>query len=407
MKKLRTSAAALLLLALMLFGSCLMLSNPKALRDDFRSGRAQALTGADSPGFPGKLARWIAGANHAADEAADRQTALITLYGGFQRLIGCEIVQDASAANNVVRLKSGKLNFISRDPKPGNPDGNAEILNDFAAYNNSLGIPTLFVLTPQKISMYADEKPAGAVEYGNENANRFLSQLSPETSTLDLRSAFHEAERGHNYYFFDTDHHWTPEGAFLGFQHIAERLRTSYVFTIDSQITDLTGYQKDTYPQLFLGSQGKRVGPWYAGLDDFTLLRPAGATSGFSFEIPHKGVLREGSFEDAFLFYEMLETGDIYSLNPYVVYTGGDYPLSVARNANDHSGKKILLLKQSFSCALAPFLACGCSQLDILDPRYFEGSVRSYIAEAQPDLVMVVYGASDTCNELLFTPLSE
>jgi hypothetical protein len=107
------------------------------------------------------------------------------------------------------------------------------------------------------------------------------------------------------------------------------------------------------------------------------------------------------------LFYEMLETGDIYSLNPYVVYTGGDYPLSVARNANDHSGKKILLLKQSFSCALAPFLACGCSQLDILDPRYFEGSVRSYIAEAQPDLVMVVYGASDTCNELLFTPLSE
>lgn len=405
MKKLRVSVASVLLLALMALGACLALSNPKALLADFQSGYAQVCP--ESPGFFDKLACGIAGAGHAADEAAARQTPLITLYGGFQRLIGCEIVHDASAANNVVRLKNGKLNFFARGSEPGNPDGNAAILNDFSAYNASLGIPTLFVLAPQKISMYANEKPAGAVEYGNENSNRFLSQLSPGTGTLDLRPAFHEAPNGHNYYFFNTDHHWTPEGAFLAFQQIAERLRTSYGFAISAQATDLSSYQKDLYPQLFLGSQGKRVGPWYAGLDDFTLLRPAEPTTGFSFEIPHKNVLREGSFEDAFLFYEMLETGDIYHLNPYVVYTGGDYPLSIARNANDLSGKKILLLRQSFSCALAPFLACACSQLDILDPRYFDGSIREYIATSQPDLVLIVYGASDTCNERLFEPLSK
>lgn len=404
MKRLRESVTAVLLLCLLVCGSILVLSHPRALLENFRSGYAQARP--ESPTAADKLAAAVSGAENAVDRAVTRQTALITLYGGFQRLVGCEIVQDASQSNNVVRLKNGKLNFIAREPVQGAPDGNAALLNEFAAYNGMLGIPTLFVLAPQKISKYADEKPAGAVEYGNEDSDRFLGLLAPQVDALDLRPAFRDTENGHDAYFFNTDHHWTPEGAFLAFRSIAERLRAAYSFATDPAAEDPASYQKITYSDHFLGSQGKRVGPWYAGLDDFTLLLPAGETSGFSFEIPHKGVLREGSFEDAFLFYEMLEPGDLYSMNPYAAYTGGDYPLSIARNGNDLSGKKILLLRQSFSCALAPFLSLACAELDIIDPRYYEGSVREYVARTQPDLVMVVYAASDTCNDALFAPLA-
>lgn len=403
MKQLRESVTAVLLLLLLGCGALLVLSKPRLLVQDFRSG--YALARPEAPTLPDKLSAAVAGAEGAVNKAVSRRTGLITLYGGFQRLIGCEIVQDASQENNVARLKNGKLNFIARDAERGDPSQNAAILNGFAAYAKTLDIPTLFVLAPQKISKYADQKPAGAVEFGNENSDRFLSLLTRDVDTLDLREAFRDS--GHDACFFNTDHHWTPEGAFLGFQQIAARLESGYNFPIDSKVPDRARYETTLYPALFLGSQGKRVGPWYAGKDDFNLLLPREATDGYTFEIPHKGVTRSGSFEDAFLFREMLDGGSPYTANPYAAYTGGDYPLSIAKNQNSPGGKKILLLRQSFSCALAPFLSRACSQLDIIDPRYYEGSIREYAAGARPDLILIVYAASDTCNEALFTPLAD
>ncbi len=404
MNRFRQSAAAVLLLCMMACGTARVCAHPTAFIQDFRAGYAGARP--ESPTFFEKLGAAFSGAEHAVDSAVSRCTPLITLYGGFQRLVGCEIVQDANAENNVVRLKNGKLNFIARDAVPGDPSENAARLDAFAADAALQGIPTLFVLAPQKICKYEDVKPAGAIEFGNENSDRFLSLL--ETDSLDLRPAFYQdAPGGHDACFFNTDHHWTPEGAFFAFQQIAAQLEDSYGFQISAEITDRMNYETSLYPKSFLGSQGKRVGPWYAGMDDFSLLLPIQDSQGFSFEIPHKQVVRTGSFEDAFIFSEMLQTNNNYYGNPYVAYTGGDYPLSIARNDGLTDGKTILLIRQSFSCALAPFLARACKELHIIDPRYYEGSIQDFAADLRPDLILVLYAASDTCNDALFRPLTQ
>lgn len=395
MKSRRNSVTAALLLVLLACGSLLVLSHPQALLADLRTGYTE------SREENGRFSALVAGTQSAVHSAVSRHTGLITVYGGFQRLIGSRIVQDASQSNNVVRLNNGQLNFIARDAAPGDPSKNAARVNDFAAFAETLGISTLFALAPQKINSDG-LKPAGAVEYGNLNSDRFLDFLGGQVDTLDLRTAFRE---NHSALFFKTDHHWTPEGAFLAFQQIAGRLKTRYGFPVDPEVTDRGNYKTTLYPQFFLGSQGKRVGPLYAGMDDFNLLLPSRETSGFTFEIPHKGVTRSGSFEDAFMFLGMITDDDPYTANPYASYTGGDYPLSIMKNGNGE--KKILLIRQSFSCALAPFLARACGQLDIIDLRYYEGSIRDYVSETLPDLVLIVYAASDTCNDELFAPLEQ
>lgn len=406
MKRIRESISAVLLLVLIFGGAVLLLSHPRMLLNRFFANYQAARP--ENPSFVQKLETAIDSAEETVNTAVNQETGLITLYGGFQRLIGNDIVMDANRSSCVARLNNGKLAFVTHNAQKDDPSEDAALMNDFAAYNDSLGIDTLFVLAPQKISKYSDDKPAGVVEFGNENSDEFLALLaSAGTDALDLREAFQSAAHDHAYYFFNTDHHWKPEGAFLAFQNIADCLREGYGFTIDPAVTDLESYKTITYEDIFLGSQGKRVGPLYAGVDDLTLLLPKEETDGFTFSIPHKNVVRSGSFEDAYLFYEMIERRDYYNLNPYAVYTGGDYPLSIMTNENDATGgKKILLLRQSYSCALAPFLSRACGTLDIIDPRYYEGSIRDYIAETQPDLVMMVYGASDTCNELLFEPLN-
>jgi len=37
------------------------------------------------------------------------------------------------------------------------------------------------------------------------------------------------------------------------------------------------------------------------------------------------------------------------------------------------------------------FLALCVKQTDILDPRWFKGSIRSYIKKNQPDIVLVIH----------------
>ena len=65
-------------------------------------------------------------------------------------------------------------------------------------------------------------------------------------------------------------------------------------------------------------------------------------------------------------------------------------------------GKKIVLLRESFSCALAPFLALSCSELITIDLRYFDGDLLDTLREIDPDLVLTLYCVSSIGNQDLF-----
>ena len=53
--------------------------------------------------------------------------------------------------------------------------------------------------------------------------------------------------------------------------------------------------------------------------------------------------------------------------------------------------KKVLIIKDSFCDTMAPFLALGIRNLMTLDVRHFTGSVKAYIDEHKPDVVIVMY----------------
>ena len=71
-------------------------------------------------------------------------------------------------------------------------------------------------------------------------------------------------------------------------------------------------------------------------------------------------------------------------------------------NHNNPKGPKVVLLRESFSCALAPFLALSCSELTTIDLRYFSGDLMDTIRELEPDLVLTLYTASSTGLDNMF-----
>lgn len=145
---------------------------------------------------------------------------------------------------------------------------------------------------------------------------------------------------------------------------------------------------------MFLGSQGKRVGTVYAGLDDFSVITPNYAAD-FTLTVPDKGIDRSGDYVNTLLVPEMFEKKDLYTDNPYAGYIGGDYGLCHIVNHQPPNDKRVLLVRDSFACAFTPYLAQACAELDTIDKRAFPQTIASYIEETKPDLVLFLYNAAE------------
>ena len=195
-EKVRYYAAAPVLAVLLAIGVGLVGIRIPGMPGKFAEGYAAARP--ENPGLVDKLTAAVAGVEHAVDSAVNRYTGLITVYGGLQRLIGNDIVRDGSGEYTVARMTNGKITFLDG---PGDPSGNAETLNAFAAYNEGLGIPTLYMVLPVKANKYQDNMPVGYVCYGNGNSDAFLGMLSGSVDILDLREDFNQAPEPYDHYF--------------------------------------------------------------------------------------------------------------------------------------------------------------------------------------------------------------
>ena len=104
------------------------------------------------------------------------------------------------------------------------------------------------------------------------------------------------------------------------------------------------------------------------------------------------------------LYYQKgFEYGDYYHTYAYEAYAYGNRPYISIENELADNDRHVLLIKDSFGDAFAPFLALEVRQLDLLDLRYFTGSVQSFIEQHHPDVVLVLYFNAEYSNEMELT----
>ena len=66
--------------------------------------------------------------------------------------------------------------------------------------------------------------------------------------------------------------------------------------------------------------------------------------------------------------------------NTYSVFLHGDFPLLHVQTSNN-TGRKIMIIKESFGNAFAPFLVSHYDDVYIVDQRYFELGVEDFVRE--------------------------
>ena len=282
---------------------------------------------------------------------------------------------------------------------------NYESISNFNEYLQSEYIDFLYIQLPHKIS----EADAESVkDFNNQNASALLSGLSAlGVPALDLRQVLLENGLDHHALFYKTDHHWKAETGLWAAEIIAEFLNTEYGYGLNIELLQPNMWRRDIFEKIFLGSTGRKVTLALADPEDISIFYPNFETL-YTLSIPSRNADTEGPF-NIFYDYSMLQKQNkksaFYNIIPYNAYSFGDHPVVSIHNKIPGGSKKILVIKDSFGSVCVPFLSAVFENIDVLVLNYFTGSVKTFIRQTQPDMVIVMYnpgalGASNTKNEM-------
>ena len=303
----------------------------------------------------------------------------------YDRLIGWDI-RGVGEYNALVTLPDGYLcaTFPSIDLS-----GAAEDIVAFYESCVQMGLPLLYVQAPFKLNA-RDTDYYGVVDFSNQNTDALLSRLQEAgVPTLDLREAMEAAGINEHASFYKTDHHWLPETGYFAAGVVAARLNRDMGFAIDPSLFDPETLERVVYTDWFFGSQGKKATLASSAPEDFTLLYPV-SDMRYTLSVPSLGVTTAGGF-DALYDLSKLGNRDYYNDSPYSAYFYGDAPLKSVHNESVGGGKRLLVLSDSFGNTLTPFLCQGVEYVDVIDLRYFTGSLTSYLAQNEYDAVLLLY----------------
>jgi len=263
-------------------------------------------------------------------------------------------------------------------------------INDFNRFLQTQNIPILYVAAPNKL--FPDS--INVYEFKNQ-LNRDKDSLIQELKHLeipfiDLRENIRAENKDWNSRFYNTDHHWKTETGLWASKIIAEKLNTDFGFNLDTSLLSPQNYNYKIYENWFLGSLGRKVGHFLAKPDDFTLITPIFETK-FDIVRCRKDFINEqkfADFETAFINFNEINEKDYYNLTPYESYKGGNFFIHNKLNSN---GKKILMIRESYSGVVVPFLSILTEYLVDIEKIHFDGSLETLIEKEKPDIVIVVY----------------
>lgn len=264
---------------------------------------------------------------------------------------------------------------------------------DFSSWLADKNIPFVALITPDKSDDSITEFPAG-VHHGYTQMMEEYKAFLDDNELAYIESKQILLAKNSNLYswFYQSDLHWNVHAAYTMARETARYLNDELSVNTYPSALDDNNFELTVYPNCFLGDYGQKLGN--AWKEDMEIFYPTTKTD-FHIEIPESGVNKTGSFENTLIDRTYLEP----NANSYGAFLGGDHPLVRIKNNHCQNGTRVLVIKLSFANSLCSYLASTVEYLDMIDPRHFDGSIRSYINQTEPDVVILCMGVVTEYDE--------
>lgn len=277
--------------------------------------------------------------------------------------------------NNDVHLcENGTLIEGFKRPENSVLDSNMSALNSLVGNTDA---KVYFALIPDKSDLYSSLLPKNAPNDSEKEVIDYCYGQSNATN-VDIYSALsaHKDE----YIFYRTDHHWTSLGAYYGLSALAESM-------------GLPCPALDSYTDRHVVSEGFYGTTWsssgFSWVDPDTMEIFVNAPESLKVTSYPQGSPVEGKLYD----FSFLEKKDKYSM-----FMGGNCPMHVIETGNEDK-PSLLILRDSYTDSLIPFLLDDFSEIHVLDLRYYRASLKAYIEQNDFDNVLVCYSVSNFCSD--------
>ncbi|MBP3475254.1 MAG: hypothetical protein J6K48_02910 [Lachnospiraceae bacterium] len=262
---------------------------------------------------------------------------------------------------------------------------NVAALAEFAGrYTEQFGAEHISVMVvPNAVDILQDKLPPYASSGGGDDYLAQIADVLPEGVWFDAASVLRRHTDEEIYYH--TDHHWKTLAAFYVYQEWAKAR--------GCLVPEWADYMIQTVTDSFEGTVQSKLGIQTAG-DTIELFIPVKETA---YQVYKEST---GESENSLYDYEALNTKD-----KYAVYFGGNDPFMQISTEAD-SGRKILVIKDSYANCFIPFMLGEFQQIDVLDLRYTNRKVSELIETGGYTDLLVLYNVSGFAEDMSITKLT-
>ncbi len=305
------------------------------------------------------------------------------------------------AASESLQLKqTNNDTFISGDflvarndyPSETHLETNITAASVFAGAAEKRGMTVVAAFAGRKADVYDNMLPNVYGSYYSDRIWTKLDEIAEEGGLeyLNLRNTLREHSDDRDDLYYNSDHHWTTHGAYIAYCEIMKEFGEEPYAEEEFEI--------ETVTEEFYGTTWSAAGVKWAegdkidfyrfdGDEDYTMkiLDKGGAfaeTEGFSYvtEDNLKFAQTKGFYVDKFLSEK----------DKYAAFIGGNFGLTKITKDTDEERETLLIVKDSFSHSLVPFLARHYD-LVLVDLRYYSKSMINYAEENEIDKVLLLY----------------
>ena len=263
-------------------------------------------------------------------------------------------------------------------------DTNIGCLNTFAEGLDE-NIPVSFLLAPNASYVLKDKLPANNDCEDQDDAAGHIREMLSDRITLAYPAE--ELKAGGAECYYRTDHHWTAQGAAVGYQALCETMG----------LPAAEGYMR-SFEELpdFYGTLYSKAPAAWAVSDTIQLVNYDKSDITVKYVSPHGDHTPPEECTDVDgiptkqgLFAEAPRT----TKDKYATIMGGNFSLCEIET-NGALDENVLILKDSYANAMLPDLCTQFKHISLIDLRYYhieEESVSEYVKSHNIDRVIFIY----------------
>ncbi|MFY0518421.1 DHHW family protein [Lysinibacillus sp. UGB7] len=331
--------------------------------------------------FSGKWSKQVE--SYISDQFPARDTWMRD-YVFFQRAMGKTYLNDKYAVGD----DSGWI--ISKPAAAKSDEELASFATDLQQLSEGLAernIPFTFYSLPAKATYSREPSPSYMPDDAGIANNTKLHELVTAAGVDNVRlydemKEDFSAERN----FFKTDHHWTMRGAYSGYEALLKTISER----IGETIKPIPFDEANTFclPNQFAGSWNKILYMTVDNNEQICYNEPASFATQFTI---YDGTMEEGVTAPYEAVYGRAKKMSPDALVNYADAYSRDFAELTIVNENYDSDKHLVVIKDSYFNTIQFHVASHFKTVTILDLRYLENDVISYLQSMQPDYVVLAY----------------